>query len=199
LKVAANFTIDVTGVNVSDALFPGEESPGTTITLDAGAYEVTETLPASYNYTKSFSADCSGTIANGQTKTCTVTNDDNANAVSVTTQQKVILHDRATISGILRHTNETTAKVKFRLYSDNTCTTEVGFEEVDANPAAGQTNVQVGTATGFTITLDANPGNSTTHRWWRAFYGGNNISGGGVLNSPQETLCTEATSVTMSQ
>jgi hypothetical protein len=70
---------------------------------------------------------------------------------------------------------------------------------VDANPAAGQTNVQVGTARGFTITPDANPGNSTTHRWWRAFYGGNNISGGGVLNSPQETLCTEATSVTMSQ
>jgi hypothetical protein len=27
-------------------------------------------------YTKSLSADCSGTIADGETKTCTITNDD---------------------------------------------------------------------------------------------------------------------------
>ena len=48
------------------------------MTLDAGAYNVTESGPS--GYTASFSADCSGTIANGETKTCTVTNDDQADA-----------------------------------------------------------------------------------------------------------------------
>ena len=53
---------------------PGAESPGTRSTLDAGSYTVTETGPS--GYAASFSADCSGSIAIGQTKTCTVTNDD---------------------------------------------------------------------------------------------------------------------------
>ena len=56
--------------------FAGAESPGTTVTLDAGAYDVTETGPS--GYTASYSADCAGTIAIGETKTCTVTNDDQA-------------------------------------------------------------------------------------------------------------------------
>jgi hypothetical protein len=46
------------------------------VTLDAGSYDVTESGPA--GYTASFSEDCAGTIALGETKTCTVTNDDNA-------------------------------------------------------------------------------------------------------------------------
>ena len=198
-KVAADFTMNVTGTNVlPSASFAGAESPGTTVTLNAGSYSVDET--SDLGYTKSLSTDCSGTIANGATKTCTVTNDDKPNAVAVTTQQKVILHDRATISGILRNANETTATVTFRLYSNNTCGAEVGSEQVNATPAAGQTSVQVGTVIGATITLDTNPGSSTTNRWWRAFYSGNNVgTGGPVLNSPQESLCTEATTVTMSQ
>ncbi len=72
--VAGDFTMGVTGTNVSPASFPGEESPGTTVTLDAGAYSVTESGPSGYAMT--FSADCAGVIAIGETKTCTVTNDD---------------------------------------------------------------------------------------------------------------------------
>jgi prealbumin domain-containing protein len=71
---AANFTLDSGGANDTPDNFAGAESPGTTVTLDAGSYNVTETGPS--GYAASFSADCSGTIANGQTKTCTVTNDD---------------------------------------------------------------------------------------------------------------------------
>ena len=44
--------------------FPGEEAPGTEVTLDAGSYNVTETGPTGYAAT--FSAYCSGTIANGR-------------------------------------------------------------------------------------------------------------------------------------
>ncbi len=73
---AANFTLDSGGTNDSPDDFAGAESPGTEVTLDAGSYNVTETGPS--GYTASFSAYCSGTIANGQTKTCTVTNDDQA-------------------------------------------------------------------------------------------------------------------------
>ena len=69
-----NFTINVTGTNVSDPSFPGAISPGTTITLNAGSYGVSETPITGYESTPS--ADCSGTIAVGETKTCTILNED---------------------------------------------------------------------------------------------------------------------------
>ncbi len=71
---ASDFTLDSSGTDDAPDDFPGEEVPGTTVTLDAGTYHVTETGPSGYS--ASYSADCSGTIANGETKTCTVTNDD---------------------------------------------------------------------------------------------------------------------------
>ena len=49
--------------------------------MDAGAYSVDEGAHA--GYTKSLSADCTGTIANGETKTCTITNDDQAGTLVV--------------------------------------------------------------------------------------------------------------------
>jgi len=73
-KSASDFTINVNGTDVSSSSFPGAASPGTTVTLDAGSYEVTENADSGYN--ASFSTDCSGSIGNGETKTCTVTNDD---------------------------------------------------------------------------------------------------------------------------
>jgi uncharacterized repeat protein (TIGR01451 family) len=75
-KVAADFDIDVSGGHASPASFPGAEAPGTEVTLDAGSYDVTETEDP--GYAASYSADCSGSIASGQTKTCTITNDDKA-------------------------------------------------------------------------------------------------------------------------
>jgi len=74
IAVASDFTMNVTATNPSQASFAGAESPGTTITLDAGSYSVDES--AFSGYSKSLSADCSGTIAIGDTKTCTITNDD---------------------------------------------------------------------------------------------------------------------------
>jgi len=71
---ADQFTMSVTGTNVSPASFPGAESPGTIVGLDAGPYSVGESGPA--GYTTSLSADCIGSISAGETKTCTITNDD---------------------------------------------------------------------------------------------------------------------------
>jgi uncharacterized repeat protein (TIGR01451 family) len=70
---ADDFTMNVTGTDVSDDSFPGSEI-GTVITLDAGSYSVSETGPS--GYAQSNSTGCSGTIANGESKTCTITNDD---------------------------------------------------------------------------------------------------------------------------
>src|SRR5439155_1580617 len=54
--------------------FDGAESPGTTVHLNAGSYNVTETGPS--GYASSSSADCAGSVAVGEEKTCTVTNND---------------------------------------------------------------------------------------------------------------------------
>lgn len=79
--IASDFTMNVTGTNVSDPSFPGAESPGTTVDLNAGSYSVTESGPSGYS--ESDSADCSGTIAAGENKTCTITNDDQAATLTV--------------------------------------------------------------------------------------------------------------------
>ena len=79
-KSAGDFTMEVDGINVSDDEFPGSES-GTTVTLDAGSYDVDEVELD--GYAKSESANCTGTIAVGQTRTCTITNDDIAASLTV--------------------------------------------------------------------------------------------------------------------
>jgi hypothetical protein len=74
----------VSGTNPSQTSFAGDEL-GTVITIDAGSYSVSEApidgpyptgLEPLAGYVKSLSYDCSGTIGIGESKTCTVTNDD---------------------------------------------------------------------------------------------------------------------------
>jgi uncharacterized repeat protein (TIGR01451 family) len=73
-KAAADFTIAVTGNTPSPASFAGAEAPGTQVSIRPGSYAVGESGPAGYS--GSFSSDCQGSIALGETKTCTVTNTD---------------------------------------------------------------------------------------------------------------------------
>ncbi|HEY4517236.1 MAG TPA: hypothetical protein VJG64_04830 [Candidatus Paceibacterota bacterium] len=70
---ASDFTIHVEGTDVSDASFPGDEV-GTTVTLDAGDYSVSESGPEGYG--ADMSAECAGSIGLAEHKTCTITNDD---------------------------------------------------------------------------------------------------------------------------
>lgn len=71
---SSDFTMTINGVTASGGnSFPGEEFLGTSKTLTTvGSYSVTETGPSGYD--ASFSADCEGVIALGETKTCTITN-----------------------------------------------------------------------------------------------------------------------------
>jgi streptogramin lyase len=72
--VASDFTLTVTNAGADPSSFPGAESPGTQVTLQPGAYSVAEDGPDGYS--ASYSEGCSGTITPGQSKTCTITNDD---------------------------------------------------------------------------------------------------------------------------
>lgn len=85
--VASNFTLNVSGTNVSNPSFSGSVS-GVDVTLDAGSYAVTETSLS--GYLQSGSGDCSGTIASGETKTCTITNDDIAPQLII---NKIVVND----------------------------------------------------------------------------------------------------------
>ncbi|MEN9560997.1 MAG: hypothetical protein RIQ56_270, partial [Candidatus Parcubacteria bacterium] len=86
-KVAGDFTMSVGGTEVSDDSFSGSET-GTTVTLDAGEYNVDEIeLPG---YAKSLGADCVGAINIGEKKTCTITNDDIAPELTLV---KVLVND----------------------------------------------------------------------------------------------------------
>jgi hypothetical protein len=102
-KVASDFTMNVSGTDVSTTAgqagtstensvqFAGNAS-GTYAYLDAGSYTVTETeLPG---YSASYSEDCSGTIALGQEKICTITN--TAQAPGLTVIKKVINNNGGT-------------------------------------------------------------------------------------------------------
>lgn len=79
-KSASDFTMTVTGNSPSQSSFAGSET-GTTVNLNEGSYSVDEL--SHVGYTESLSADCSGTIAVGDVKTCTVTNTEIAPALTV--------------------------------------------------------------------------------------------------------------------
>jgi uncharacterized repeat protein (TIGR01451 family) len=80
-KNAGNFAISVTGSNPSPASFNGAESPGTSVAIGPGAYNVTETEDP--GYAASYSAGCSGTLPAGGSATCTITNNDKAPTLTV--------------------------------------------------------------------------------------------------------------------
>ncbi len=70
---ASDFTLFVNGNNPLPGVFPGSET-GTDVKIDPGYYSVDESFSPEYN--RSFSFDCSGFIYPGETRTCTITNDD---------------------------------------------------------------------------------------------------------------------------
>jgi YD repeat-containing protein len=75
--VPANWTMTVAGP--TPLTFPGADSPGTTNAVQPGAYQVTESGgPTGYSLSYSGHCDADGdvTLASGETKTCTLTNND---------------------------------------------------------------------------------------------------------------------------
>src|SRR5207245_2915435 len=78
-KTAADFALTIGGVTATGGnTLHAAHSPGANKTLTtAGAYSVAGGAVASYSQGRA-SADCTGTIALGETKSCTITTDDDA-------------------------------------------------------------------------------------------------------------------------
>jgi hypothetical protein len=73
---AGDFTLTINGVSATGGnSFAGSESGVTKTITTFGSYSVTEATVAGYAETNA-SADCFGSIAAGQQKTCVITNDD---------------------------------------------------------------------------------------------------------------------------
>ena len=79
--VAGDFTMTVAVSNANPSSFPGNAN-GTTVILNLGDYTVSESGPS--GYIQSQSGDCTGTLLQGDEKSCVITNDDVSTAVTPT-------------------------------------------------------------------------------------------------------------------
>lgn len=80
-----NLHVKLSGTDVSGSPAVGVTAPGTSYSLSAGTYNVSEDVNTSY--TQSFSGDCDANgniiLSSGDNKVCTITNDDIAPAVVI--------------------------------------------------------------------------------------------------------------------
>ena len=118
--LASDFTLSVklSGINVAGSPTVGAGSPGTSYSLAAGAYTVSEN--ASTTYTQSFSGDCDSSgnvvLASGNVRTCIITNDDIAAVVgSVTTSTSTI----NVIKTVINDNGRTRTVSSFPLFVNN--------------------------------------------------------------------------------
>jgi Prealbumin-like fold domain len=164
LKNAGDFSLTIGGVAAEGGQsVTGTESPGVTKTLTSiGSYTVTEdgvTNGKVFNgtYGVSYSADCTGTIALGQTKTCTVTNDDVKASPGITSAMRWILKDSATLTGFVTGAANPGA-LTFTLYTNTTCT----GNPVDTIPVP---NITAGGPHEVTSSVTFTEANAGPFRW----------------------------------
>lgn len=153
---AIDFILNVTGNQPDPSSFPGSES-GTVVILGAGSYSVDEDFVP--GYLKTLGADCSGTIANGESKTCTITNDDIAPTLRLL---KTVTNDNG---GTAEAGDwDLTATGDVNGFTDNgatggfhTVTAGVSYTLSEAGPSgytAGSWGCDDGSLQGDTVTLD---------------------------------------------
>ncbi len=131
---ADDFTMTVTGNSQFVPNFPGDEN-GTEVGLNEGNYSANELADA--GYTKSFSGDCSGTIAVGETKTCTITNDDVAHpAINIVKNGPATAHegDQVVYTFDVTNTGDTAT------LANVTVNDTIGNQVTNAVYASGDTN-----------------------------------------------------------
>jgi hypothetical protein len=170
------------------------------------AVEDLTSLPTGFVF-DSASANCTnGTIVANSTITCTITNKATPANPLLATAQRIILHDRAKITGIRRGANDTNggaqqATVTFALYNGGGCVAAnlVGTQQVAANFGAADTTsteITLGTSTGFDIFFTGAGVSGTPRSWsWKAVYGGNAYNN---ATPSDATACNEAITVTIS-
>lgn len=156
---------------------PFDADGSVSTTVDAGTYAVTEPEANTGGYTTTYSdgtnASCDAVVVPaGGTGTCTITNDDTKADPTATTVQSWVLHDDLTLTGLRSGAPDAaSATVTFSLYSDASCTTQVGADET-----VGLTAATASTSTGVTVT-------TTGDYYWVASYSGDDY------NNPATTAC----------
>ncbi|MFL5963930.1 MAG: hypothetical protein ACJ757_13670 [Gaiellaceae bacterium] len=91
-KGATDFKFQVNGGTATSFVQDGSDplKGKNTLTVPAGTYSVTEDATSSAGYTAGFSGCSNVVVANGETKTCTITNDDQAGTLIV---EKSVVND----------------------------------------------------------------------------------------------------------
>ncbi len=85
-KQASDFTMNVTATNPSQTSFAGAET-GVVVFVNAGSYSIAgDSLSG---YTSSASPDCSGSVAAGSNKVCTITYNDISTHATLTVQANI--------------------------------------------------------------------------------------------------------------
>jgi len=165
---AANFNLHVkaAGVDVATSPAPGAETPGTTYTLAAGTYAVSEDAFPGYTVSYSGDSDTSGniTLAAGADKTVTITNNDIA---AVVPPGAATLH---VIKHVINDNAGTAVAANFNLHVKN-----AGIDVV-VSPAPGAEapgTIYTLAAGTYAVSEDAFPGYTTV-------YSGDSDAGGNI-------------------
>jgi len=185
---------------IQDTAFPGNADRGTVSfqNLAPGTYTVTEN--PSTGYTADVSNCANIVLQRGETKTCTIVNTATAASPSLSTVQRLVVHDSVTITGVRRGATQKTGNniVTFKLYTTNSCdgpngTTPALYTEpaiaLDLTDPA-KVNFTVPTVNGYLYNPGA--GTKTGTFFWRVTYSGDDH------NLPFTTPCgSEKTVVTL--
>jgi hypothetical protein len=190
-KHASNFSFSLNGGTATPFIQDTDADHGkNTVTVNAGSFSVVESgLPIS-GYSTS-SSGCSGSIANGETKTCTMTNDDTKFGPTGSTTMGWKIYDSASFGIRAGAGDASSATITFRVYTDSD-----GVVDVNTCSAANQ----VGADAVISITLansgataGASSGDVTVpagHYFWTATYSGDQY------NSSASTACgSEVTTI----
>lgn len=131
-SIASQFNLHVksSGSDVSGSPAAGAVSPGTSYSLAAGTYVVSEDVTTTYTQTFSGDCDLNGniTLASSDNKTCTITNDDVAPVVLPTTSTITV------IKTVINDNGKTKIDTDFPLFV-NTTLVITGVPNVFSAPA----------------------------------------------------------------
>ncbi len=177
-----------TGVVASTAFTPSPSTSTTngsnSIQLNAGTYSVAEVGTPITGYTTTYSNCTSVVITNGGTATCTVTNNDNIAAPSISTVMGWTLMDRMVLTGFVSGGATTatgTNTATFTLYKD---TLTLSSCEASTQVSGYTPEVVTVTATGTAATLLGYTTEDAGTYHWIVTYSGN------TFNAPISSPCT---------
>jgi hypothetical protein len=146
-KIATDFTFQVNGGSATGFLQDGADTlkGKNTLSVSAGTYSVTE--PAVTGYTTTYDSCSNVAVGNGDTKTCTITNDDQAGTLIV---KKIVINDNG---GTKIATN-----FSFQVNGGSA----TGFVQDGADTLKGKNTLSVSAGT-YSVTEPAVTGYTTTY------------------------------------